>query len=101
MVSVAVRGSADRMAARIFRNMLQAGSGMPAKYSSTVLGVLLAFAEDLRLADFFFFTRVSPRGSRKNTFRAQRTLLDTGYSPDCCLLIRHDFAVISHCAHFG
>src|SRR5580692_4644860 len=56
MASVASGGAADRMAVRIFRKVLRAGSGMAARYSSTVFGGFLPFAEELRF-DFAFFMR--------------------------------------------
>lgn len=63
MVSVASGGTADRIAARIFFNVLLPGSGTPARYSSKLpgcfgfFGVVLRFAAELRLADFAFFMR--------------------------------------------
>lgn len=42
---------------RIFFKVLRAGSGTPAKYSSTFFGAPLPFAAELRFADFTFFMR--------------------------------------------
>src|SRR6266478_1011403 len=58
MVSVASAGTTDRIAARILFNMLRAGSGTLARYSSTLFGAPLPFAPELRLPDFAFFMRV-------------------------------------------
>src|SRR3989442_12506721 len=61
MVSVASGGTADRIAARILFKVLRAGSGTPARYSSTFFGAPLPFAAELRLPDFtFFIPRAAP-----------------------------------------
>src|SRR6266478_6033774 len=57
MVSVASGGTVDRMAARTLIKVLRAGSGTPARYSSTSFGAPLPFAAELRLPDFTFFMR--------------------------------------------
>src|ERR1700680_2288439 len=57
MASVASGGAAERIAARILFKVLRAGSGTPARYSSTFFGAPLPFAADLRLPDFTFFMR--------------------------------------------
>src|SRR6266568_8640076 len=57
MVSVASGGTTERIAARILFNVLRAGSGTPARYSSTFFGAPLPFAAELRLQEFTFFTR--------------------------------------------
>src|SRR6266403_1375881 len=57
MVSVASGGTVDRIAARILFKVLRAGSGTPARYSSTFFGAPLPFAAELRLPDFTFFMR--------------------------------------------
>src|SRR5438552_18836523 len=57
MPSVASGGTADRIAARILFKVPRAGSGMPARYSSTFFGARVVFAADLRLPDFTFFMR--------------------------------------------
>src|SRR6266550_6021342 len=57
MVSAASGGTADRIAARILFKVLRAGSGTPARYSSTFFGAPLPFATELRLPDFIFFMR--------------------------------------------
>src|SRR5271157_4048906 len=59
MTSVASGGAADRIAARILFNVLRAGSGTPARYSSTFFGVTLPFAAVPRSPEFAFFIRVS------------------------------------------
>src|SRR5207245_4698749 len=63
MVSVASGGTADRIAARILFKVLRAGSGTPARYSSTFFGAPLPFAAELRLPDFTFFTRATLQNS--------------------------------------
>ena len=55
MTSVVSAGATDRMVARILSNVLRAGSGTRAKYSSTVLGGALLFADEARLRDTAFF----------------------------------------------
>src|SRR6267143_1537791 len=57
MASVASGGTADRIAARILFKVLRAGSGTPARYSSTFFGAPLPFAAELRSPDFTFFMR--------------------------------------------
>jgi hypothetical protein len=57
MASVVSRGTADRMAARIFFKVPRAGSGTPARYSSTLFGAPLPLAAELRLPGFTFFMR--------------------------------------------
>src|SRR2546427_8553070 len=44
MASVACGGTADWITARIFFKVVRAGSGTPARYSSTLFGVALPFA---------------------------------------------------------
>src|SRR5437879_9653522 len=55
MVSVASGGTADRIAARILFKVLRAGSGTPARYSSTFFGAPAPFAAGPRWPDFTFF----------------------------------------------
>src|SRR5437879_4024226 len=57
MPSVASGGTADRIAARILFKVPRAGSGTPAKYSSTFFGGRFPFAAELRLPVFTFFMR--------------------------------------------
>src|SRR5712691_4783303 len=57
MVSVASGGTTDRIATRILFKVLRAGSGTPARYSSTFFGAPLPFAPELRLPDSTFFIR--------------------------------------------
>src|SRR5580704_29213 len=64
MASIASRGAADRMAARILFRVLWAGSGTSARYSSTVLGAVVLFAAEPRLLDLAFFMR--PTSSLSN-----------------------------------
>src|SRR5579859_4151196 len=60
MVSVASRGAADRIAARILRKVLRAGSGTPARYSSMVFGPPpRPFAAAPRLPAFALFMRAT------------------------------------------
>src|SRR5271165_5782435 len=51
-------GTADRIAARTLFNVLRAGSGTPARYSSTFFGAALPFAAELRSPEFPFFMGV-------------------------------------------
>src|ERR1700720_3764194 len=62
MASAASGGTADRIAARILFNVLRAGSGTPAKYSSMFFGAPLPFAAELQLPDFAFFMRAMLQG---------------------------------------
>src|SRR5580704_2621888 len=57
MVSVASGGTVDRIAARILFKVLRAGSGTPARYSSTFFGAPPPFEAERRLPDFTFFMR--------------------------------------------
>jgi hypothetical protein len=57
MTSVASGGTADRIVARILFKVRRAGSGTPARYSSTFFGTPLPFAAELRLPNFTFFMR--------------------------------------------
>src|SRR6266576_1220222 len=57
MVSAASGGTADRIAARILFKVLRAGSGTPARYSSTFFGAPLPFAIELRSPDFTLLMR--------------------------------------------
>src|SRR5438477_12963097 len=54
MVSVASRGTTERIAVRIWRNARRAGSGTRARYSFTVVGAVRLGAE--RMSDFRFMT---------------------------------------------
>ena len=57
MVSVALDGAAERIAARTLFNVVRAGCGTPARYSSTVAGFfgVPRFAAEACLPDFDFF----------------------------------------------
>src|SRR5258708_4522524 len=55
MVSVASGGTAERIAARTLFRVLRAGSGTPARYSSTLLGATLPFAAEPRAPGLAFF----------------------------------------------
>src|SRR5438552_13712217 len=59
MVSIASAGTALRIAARILLRFTRAAFGTLARYSSTFLGAILAFARTRRLLTFTFFTRSS------------------------------------------
>jgi len=54
MISTASTGTAERIAVRSLLSVLRAGSGMEARYWSTVLGARVRFATAPRLADFVF-----------------------------------------------
>ena len=69
MVSMACGGTADRIAARIFCKVLRAGSGTPAKYSSTFFGRLWPRAVDLGLPDVILFIPAR-LGERSYTFES-------------------------------
>src|SRR5260370_13413514 len=56
MISVVSGGTAARIAVRILSNVLRAGSGTRARYSSTLFGAPLRLAAGLRFPDFRFFT---------------------------------------------
>src|SRR6267143_3166633 len=62
MASVASAGMAERIAARTLFNVLRAGSGTPARYSSTLLGSTLPFAAEPRAVELVFFMRVILQG---------------------------------------
>src|SRR6266403_931834 len=51
MHSAVSGGTADRIAARIFFKVPRAGSGTPARYSSTFFGATLLFALEPRASD--------------------------------------------------
>src|SRR5437867_1078175 len=55
MVSVASRGTTERMAARSFLKGARAGAGTAARYSSTLFGVGLGFAVPRRFGSLAFF----------------------------------------------
>src|SRR5438552_6483886 len=57
MTSAVPVGTAVRIAARTLLKVLRAGSGTPARYSSTSLGAPLPFAAERSLSDFTFFMR--------------------------------------------
>jgi hypothetical protein len=57
MASVASGGTAERIAARIFFNVLRAGSGTRATYSSVFFGATLRLAAEPRAREFNFFIR--------------------------------------------
>ena len=56
MTSVASAGTAERIVARMVFKVLRAGSGTPARYSSTLFGASLVFSAALRRAGVFGFT---------------------------------------------
>ena len=63
MVSVASRGTAERIAARSFDKVLRAGSGTAARYPSIFFGAPTLGALELLLPDFTFFMRAKLRES--------------------------------------
>ena len=73
MASVASAGTADRIAARIWLNVLRAGSGMLAMYSSTLFGARLAFGVEAR--DFAFFMERCYQGVPARPSAEQRLLI--------------------------
>src|SRR5438105_10918518 len=78
MVSVASGGTADRIAARILFKVLRAGSGTPARYSSTFFGAPAPFAAGPRWPGFTFFMRAMLQG-----------LPFQVHAPDHCAAVRH------------
>src|SRR6266446_1668635 len=60
MASVASGGTAERITARILFKVVRAGSGTPARYSSTFFAAALLFVDEARSPDFVFFMYVSP-----------------------------------------
>src|SRR6266849_4152347 len=80
MASVASGGTADRIAARTLFKVLRAGSGMPARYSSTSFEATLAFAAGPRSREFAFFIRVKHGTSRHVSYSllCLRHRLDVG-----------------------
>src|SRR5271170_2433684 len=66
MTSVACGGTEDRIATRILLNVLRAGSGIPARYSSTFLGTILLFDAERRLRELDFFTLANAKASFKS-----------------------------------
>src|SRR5579862_554112 len=59
MHSVASAGATERITARILFKVVRAGSGTPARYSSTVLGAALRFPDELLDLDLVFFIVVT------------------------------------------
>src|SRR5258708_2630146 len=62
MASVASGGTADRIAGRTLFKVLRAGSGTPARYSSTFFGATFLFAAELRSPAFAFFIQAILQG---------------------------------------
>src|SRR5438034_6428383 len=77
MVSVVPGGTAVRIAARTLFNVLRAGSGTRARYSSTFFGAPLPLAAERRLSGFTFFMRAMlqelPRQVRARDHQAARS----------------------------
>src|SRR6266566_2151548 len=71
MVSLASRGTARRIAARILLRALRAGAGTRARYSATFLGAALPLA--VALPAFFFFTPESI-AKRSRPLRPDRSI---------------------------
>src|SRR5260370_18678360 len=55
MASVASGGTAERITARILFKVVRAGSGTPARYSSTFFAAALLFVDEARSPNFVFF----------------------------------------------
>jgi hypothetical protein len=81
MTSVVSGGTTDRMASRIWFIALRAGSGMAAKYSSTVLGA--AGFKACFGAAFF-----GARGLVARVFKAPACLVAEGRLPDFAFFMR-------------
>src|SRR5437867_3594336 len=71
MVSLASGGKADRIAARTLVKVRRAGSGILARYSSTLFGARLPFAAELRLPDFAFLMRAMLQKAPIQVYRPQ------------------------------
>src|SRR6266404_6321107 len=87
MVSVASGGTVDRIAARILFKVLRAGSGTPARYSSTFFGAPLPFAAELRLPDFTFFMRAMLQKAPVQVYASARRA--TARHQKCDSVYRH------------
>src|ERR1700683_621670 len=88
MVSVASAGTAARIAARILFKALRAGSGTPARYSSTLLGAAERFAAAPRVSDLLLFLFIGQyyKGPETAGARAAREIsgssrIVTGHEP--------------------
>src|ERR1035438_4089754 len=75
MASVVSTGTTDRIAARTCSNVLRAGSGMPARYSSTLLlfFATLTLAER-RAPDIVFFIGPIPTVAHKSTSKNEKVV---------------------------
>src|SRR5207253_9992587 len=96
MVSVASAGTALRIAARFLLRFARAAFGTLARYSSTFLGAILAFARTRRLLTFTFFTR----SSFPDDWRL-RTVICFLTTDDCRLTTAYQIAAASRPASAG
>src|SRR5271166_4205782 len=62
MASVASAGTTDRITARTLFKVVRAGSGTPARYSSTSFGMTLPFAAGPRSRECAFFILLLSQG---------------------------------------
>jgi hypothetical protein len=84
MASVASGGTADRITARILFKVLRAGSGTPARYSSTSVGATLPFEAAPRSPEFTCFIQVLPGFSglhQLTGYKRKETNHDAGDNP--------------------
>jgi hypothetical protein len=98
MASVASGGTAERIAARILFKALRAGSGTPTRYSSTFFGARLplAFAAELRVADFDFFMRAMLQEAPIRVYALTRRA--AGKYEKCQRVLRNDSCEFVRCA---
>src|SRR5437899_1077766 len=99
MISVACAGTADRIIARTLFNVLRAGSGTPARYSSTLLGAVF-LVEEAGARDVDFFMGKQQAG-RAVPFPVQRPLLLVVHHGARNLLSRGISSVNRHRAGFA
>src|SRR5260370_34517005 len=86
MASVASSGTADRIIARILIRVLRAGSGTPARYSSTFFGATLPLAAETRSPGIVFLIGFS-NSVKSSPFDAKGYILLNrgflfGHAPD-------------------
>src|SRR5260370_41631506 len=94
MVSVVSGGTADGIAARILFKVLGAGSGTPARYSSTFFGAPLPFAAELRSPDFTFFMRAMLQELPLQVHAPDRRA--AVQHEKCHIAFRHTFGHLNH-----
>src|SRR5271166_3409767 len=71
MTSVASGGATERITARTFSRVLRAGSGTPARYSSTFFGAAVLFVPEPGSREILFFMRRKTRPQPSPQYEAQ------------------------------